>query len=234
MRIKDCLLFWIVCSFYCSDLTASTIKPLFISLGQNCWIATAIKKAGLRREAYPFDWIFSMDDEGLNKAIQEDFKYFTDKSVFIRGDYHPSSVYNQRYGLQFIHDYPYHNQIVTQSRYDGHLAVIHKKYTRRINRFRSLQKHNGKVFFFRLLYNSGKTNLNPNWRREQAIKLRESLNGYFPNLDFMLIILTPGSASVPGVGEIDGVLEFKIPSLTTSENYLDMFNELSLSATHGS
>jgi len=205
-------------------------NPIFISLGNNCWTAQALAAAGLRECAFPFDWLFSKDDEGLYRALEEDFAYFTDKDCFSPDDYNPVAVRNNRYGMIFTHDWPFPDINVTEERYSQHLDAIKIKYERRIERFRKLQKYEGKVFFFRTFSTKPEMIGEYGWNTEKARKLKECLDRYFPNLDFTLIILSCTDPDIPEVDKIEGVVEFKIKELFVQKNYLEMFTQLINSA----
>ncbi|WP_113266262.1 DUF1796 family putative cysteine peptidase [Agrobacterium cavarae] len=56
----------------------------YISLGSACNAATMIKRAGLRRASYPFDWLLNVDD-GLSvvtEIVRDDFKAISDPTGY--------------------------------------------------------------------------------------------------------------------------------------------------------
>jgi len=53
----------------------------YCSLGNNCSASTILKKAELKTESYPFDWIFS-SEQMVKHCIEDDFKIFLDKSQY--------------------------------------------------------------------------------------------------------------------------------------------------------
>ena len=56
----------------------------YISLGSACNAATMIKRAGLRRASYPFDWLLNVDD-GLavvTEILRDDFKAISDPASY--------------------------------------------------------------------------------------------------------------------------------------------------------
>lgn len=201
-------------------------KYMLISLGNNCWTASAIKSAGLRDCAFPFDWLFTLDDEGLNKVFDDDFQHFTNEAFFSRDNYNAFSVRNNYYGMIFIHDWPFNKNKVSSCRYKQHLKAIKIKYERRIARFRQLQQYDGKVYFFRTFSTHQYIQGEYGWNTEKARKLKDSLDRYFPNLDFTLVILSCTDAEIPEVNKIDGIIEFKIKDLYVHNNYLSMFKTL--------
>jgi len=225
---------WFLC-FIFSQLSAQVSaqddlfpakNSIFISLGNNCWIAQALVGAELRECAFPFDWLFSQDDEGLNRALDEDFAYFTDKDCFSSDDYHPIAVRNNHYGMIFTHDWRFPDIEMTEERYNQYLSAIKVKYDRRIERFRKLQEYKGKVFFFRTFSTHPEIVGEYGWNTTKARKLKESLDHYFPNLDFTLVILSCSDPDIPEVDKIEGVIEFKIKELYNQKKYLEMFSQL--------
>ena len=201
-------------------------NPIFVSLGNKCWTAQALQLYKLRECSFPFDWLLTLDDDGLNRALDEDFAYFTDKDCFSPNDYHPIAVGNNHYGMIFTHDWPFPNNELTEERYHQHLDIIKVKYQRRIERFRKLRNYKGKVFFFRTFSTYSDIIGEYGWNAEKVKKLKACLDHYFPNLDFTLVILSCSDPDISEIGEVKGVMEFKIKELYIQENYLNMFTQL--------
>lgn len=61
-----------------------------ISIGQHCPAATVIKVAGLRKAAYPFDWVFSGGEGWIESILNDDFKAFLDRSKYKPFDFERS------------------------------------------------------------------------------------------------------------------------------------------------
>lgn len=55
----------------------------YCSLGENCLTSYFLKRAGLKNESHPFDWMFS-SPEMVRHCIEDDFKTFLDKSQYKR------------------------------------------------------------------------------------------------------------------------------------------------------
>ena len=51
-------------------------EPLFISLGSTCTTAHMHRECGIRKAAFPFDWIVSFDSEKLIDILEENFLHF--------------------------------------------------------------------------------------------------------------------------------------------------------------
>lgn len=213
-------------SLFAKNSPALKKNVTFVSLGNNCWTAQALRAAGLRDRAFPFDWLFSLDNEGLNRALDDDFQNFTNSDFFSPDNYDCISVRNNYYGVVFTHDWPFSDHQMSPDRYNYHLDVIKTKYDRRIARFRQLREYSGKAFFFRTFSTHPDFKGEYGWNTEKAKKLKSSLDRYFPNLDFTLVILSCSDENIPEIDTIDGVLEYKISELRIQDKYLPMFNEL--------
>lgn len=161
------------------EFSLDSKEPLFVSLGPNCYIAIYLAQIGYRRASFPFDWLLTLDHNGMIKLLDDDFKYFLDPNYY--------SIHTN---LHLIHTY-YH--IEFRHEHDNDLIG---KYGRRIDRFRRLNDYAGKVFFMRQSY-SGAESPSFYWLSkdllnisfEHALELKQVLNKRFPNLDFSLVIL---------------------------------------------
>lgn len=204
-------------------------KPyLFVSLGCNCWQAVALrnKTHGLRDAAFPFDWLFTLDNDLLIKCLDEKFKYFNDPSQMRR--YEKTCVENIRYNFKFTHDWPYRDERDSAQRYREQLDFIKNKYTRRINRFDSIRDFKGKVFFVRCFQTDYQYKGEPGWNAQSAIKLNNALKRFFPDLNFTLVVVSCTDPAVSEIGDIPGIKEYKIKHLTENnyESYYTMYKDL--------
>ena len=199
---------------------------IFVSLGCNCWQADALRWHSLRNAAFPFDWLFTLDADGLIKCLDEKFKYFSEESCFLRyGNTHLENTY---YNFKFIHEWPYPDARDSKERYEGQLEFIKKKYAKRIARFDSLRFFKGKVFFMRFFQIDQNYKDKWGWNTQNAQNLNNALKRFFPELDFTLVIVSYTDKNVSEIGIIDGVKEYKIPELTADnfKAYGPMFMEL--------
>lgn len=153
--------------------------PLFISLGPVCYIAEYLAEIGYRRASFPFDWLLTLDHNGMIKLLDDDFKYFLDPSYY--------SIHTNRH---LIHNY-YH--IEFRHEHDNDFIG---KYGRRIDRFRRLNNYPGKVYFMRQSYDGAEAPANYwpskdllNISFEHALELKQVLKKRFPNLAFNLVIV---------------------------------------------
>lgn len=150
----------------------------------------------MRKEAFPFDWIVSMDLEQIVKMLEDDFKYFLDNDhLSVHGIVGDIPLRNIRYHLEFLHEGNWR-----RSHYASTMTKFKSKYERRIERFRQLNNYKGKVYFIREAYLSSlddphrvyKYEENIEISRAHANSLYEALKAYFTDLDFRLIVLNYG------------------------------------------
>lgn len=118
---------------------------LFVSLGSHCEPAVMLRFYEQRRFAYPFDWLVTIDSEGMISLLSDDFQYFLDRNFMFTFPNHFECIENSLYRIEFKHDGALLSDIDILEK-----AVA--KYGRRINRFRQLRKYTGKVFFVRTAY----------------------------------------------------------------------------------
>jgi hypothetical protein len=185
-------------------------KPLFVSLGSHCEIADTLRKEGLRKAAFPFDWLDCRDQDSLIRILDTDFEGFTDRANFIPlpDCPVPNTVYNARYKIRFHHDWPFSDNFSDPERLEQQLQFIKTKYERRIDRFRQLRFYPGKVLFVRAFFWEIGEDVGPNYN--QAVELKKALDRYFPSLNFLLIVINYTDANAPKISGIEGVHEFKI------------------------
>ena len=119
----------------------------YMSLGNECSPAAALRNLNIRAEALPFDWVES-NLQIITNCIEDNFS-----------NYHQNLRFNQRrsrlidsYGFQFPHDYPFDNSTIDDSKigegvfgeelnkqiidnWNEYHGVALEKYKRRIERF---------------------------------------------------------------------------------------------------
>ncbi len=102
-----------------------------ISLGQNCLVASALAKHGLRSTSGPFDWCTSNFMQGVIPLIENDFADFMDyKNLAIS---HIDKAFDDtKYKINYSHD--------VKTSLDEDYDLIREKYARRIDRFRKMIK----------------------------------------------------------------------------------------------
>lgn len=162
-------------------------EPLFVSLGSTCATAHMHRECGIRKAAFPFDWIISFDGEKLIDIFEEDFLHFLDTDVLeISGQ----ALLNTYYHLEFLNEGDWEDAAYS-------IKEFSLKCQRRIHRFRELANYQGKVFFVRTACPHALSDPHRIWRvkenihitYEYAEKLYQTLKAYFPKLDFELIIM---------------------------------------------
>ena len=153
-------------------------SAIVISFGQSCTVAGAMRDCGIRREAYPFDWVVSPFD-AIYKAINDDFIHFLQEdSLTVRSDNWGILDY---YGFQFVHDFPSilpndeqanligENHVTGGTLRDDWKNFIHPvqtKYQRRIERLKKILSGTDKVYIIR----------HHDTTKEQAVRIRDLLN----------------------------------------------------------
>jgi hypothetical protein len=191
-------------------------EPLFVSLGSICATAHTHRECGIRKAAFPFDWIISFDGEKLIQLLEEDFLHFLNPDVLkVSGQ----ALLNDYYHLEFLNEGDW-----SDAAYD--VKEFSLKCQRRINRFRQLANYQGKVFFVRTAYPDSLSDPFRIWKikenieitYEYAEKLHKTLKKYFPKLDFELIIMNGYDGSGFSIAEqsSDHILMVRIDSMIDS------------------
>ena len=111
----------------------------YLSLGQDCIPAVSLRNLGLRKEAYPFDWVL-LHNDALITFLSNDFQ-----------DYHTNLamnwnrwIKNTKYEVEFPHDY----DTTTDEGWREQIQSVNEKYNRRIDRFRDLMKKDTPLIVF--------------------------------------------------------------------------------------
>lgn len=176
------------------ELNICEESPLFVSLGSYCHPAHMFRYCDLRKVAFPFDWICSMDGDKLIEIIESDFKNFLNED-FLEGYEHSGALLHTYYHLEFLHEGYWRKQ--DSYLYPENMKKLKSKYGRRIERFKQLKDYKGKVFFIRCAYIHSVTDTirfyhfheNTHISDESALRLYRLLMEKYPKLDFTLVIL---------------------------------------------
>lgn len=219
----------------CKNINESeNVEPIVVSLGCHCAPAMCMTEHGLRKVAFPFDWMFTNNFEGFCRVLSSDFTDFLSEDFLDVHPYLPFVVVNKHYGIEFRHDFPRAGPSLMSSILDSdwrdHILSIKEKYNRRIARFNQLACHKGKVFFIRMAYNSP-------WPYEwpkvitqsESIILRDILKAKFPQTDFDLIVVNYVDEVDPDEyksWQIDGIRNYNINDYQSG--YRNIFKELGL------
>jgi len=168
------------------------METKFVSLGSYCEVAHNLSRSGLRLEGYPFDYITTIDSEGLLKMLEEDFEFFLDDKYLTTSPRDPDHpLYNNYYKMEFLHEGDFN--IENKEVYDTNLKIFKERYTRKIDRFRNL-KYKEKVIFIRhARYYEPRREYHDKENEyisdDYAIRLYNTLSSYFKELNFKLIII---------------------------------------------
>ena len=122
----------------------------YITIGYDCSPAAALRTAGLRDFALPFDWVVS-NLHSLQRCFEDNFKQFHTNLQF-NG---PHSRLIDAYGFQFPHDYPLRDVSDSEigegvfgeepgkpiiADWSKYYALVKEKYARRIERFNTIMR----------------------------------------------------------------------------------------------
>ncbi len=202
-------------------------NPLFVSLGSHCEVASALKRNQLRYKAFPFDWLVSLNTDGLVSLLDRDFADFLNPQYIFPDPLYSHIPEQALYKIEFRHD---ENLLKQNSEFEREKT----KHLRRIERFRQLREFPGQVFFIRIAYDIPLCGDNTYWLKKDEVaisslnarKLKEALDRYFPELNFTLIILNYVEDFSFPIQEIDNLIEFKIRKSQRNSDFLDILNVL--------
>jgi hypothetical protein len=161
-----------------------------ISLGTDCSPAVIIRDLGLRKNAYPFDWVDLHNNHNIIiRCIENNFETFHNNVYLSKNK---TRIIDEN-NIQFPHDYPtkelketydingennnIEEKIIINNWKDYELGVKNK-YKRRCNRFMNILNGNQKIIFFH------RGNL------DGCIELYNYIKNKYPNLVFALIVAT--------------------------------------------
>ncbi len=207
-------------------------EPLFVSLGSHCEPAVMIREKQLRKAAFPFDWLLTLNHEGFLSVLETDFQYFSDENCLFKNPVHPQILDNSVYKIEYSHDWPFADSVIGEERTKSQIAQMKLKYQRRIDRFRDLRNYPGKVFFIRSAFEimnghypygaePGKEAID----RNQAEEIYSALERYFLDLDFTLVIVNYKEED-PHDFDSDRILDFTVRKDHRNEDYYLILNML--------
>lgn len=215
------------------------IGTTIISLGGDCTTASILRKLGMRKSAYPFDWMYS-SSQAICQAIEEDFSHFlAPNTLHLSDNKHMIIDY---YGFCFVHDFPtiHHDAALTdkdsrettfiRDDWRNFIDQISNKYKRRIDRLKLAFQSNDQIFLIRY---DGR--LDQDW----ATKLKTTLITKYPYSNFTIICLSSPQIWLDQTGlirEINWNLKriraFLIPPPTAGQNFWagckELFNTLGI------
>lgn len=121
-----------------------------IPLGSTCSIAYQLKRLGLRKSAYPFDWVRINNLALVSKLIDTDFKQFLKRESFKFTEISDQFAVNGRMRsylyqnnfCRFFHDFENYINDISFKKFC-------EKYNRRIDRFYNVIKERKKLLFIR-------------------------------------------------------------------------------------
>lgn len=167
-------------------------EPIIVSLGSTCEVAHFLRNCNMRKAAFPFDWITTIDSEKFLDVLDQDFRHFFDEDFLYVGGSGPGPLIHSYYRIEFLHEGDFRG-----GSYAPNMEKLKVKYKRRINRFRSLSEYQGKVIFVRTAFQYSTTDPhryyfcanNLEITDEYATRLYQILRNHFPLLDFSLVVI---------------------------------------------
>jgi hypothetical protein len=162
---------------YCADRESAIIETesnnqpydVAVSLGDLCQVAWQLSHHNLRGAAFPFDWLITPFESLYSFLMIEGANFIARENLVVVYGEIPH-IEDSFYRIKFLHDFSM-SPVVLEN-YDD----IKKKYDRRIKRFFELLHSNKKVLFIRrgITY-------------EQACRLENFFNTYYPNLNYTIL-----------------------------------------------
>lgn len=101
------------------------MDTIYVSLGSTCEISHILKYSQLRKQAFPFDWITTIDSDKFIQLIQDDFKFFLDPKYLVSTNIDPFPLINTYYNIEFLHDGIFNNELFEQKKIYNNLILIY-------------------------------------------------------------------------------------------------------------
>jgi len=208
-----------------------------MSLGHGCQASAHLKRRGLSRVSFPFDWIGDasihneenefkpMDQEevsGYVKVIENDFNGLwnaedLDVTIVEKWGDNPQKVVDRKYNIGSVHEFEVGHVF-------DNIERVQMMFERRIKRFNSVMNSNEPVLLIRTMMNERSSRL-----------MSDMISKKYPNLDFTILVINReyeplGSWDIPNVIKIN--LEFAPDwdALNPSYNHLwnNIFNSFNI------
>lgn len=147
------------------------METQYVSLGTLCHTAQLLKNIGLRKEAMPFDWVFSSPFV-LMDCLKTKFSVFRDVKQHCRASLHKSGHIS--YGTNFFN----HKDITCENDL--------KYYERAISRFTNIEENAVFVIGF---YNNSVSESNIDYTEKSVELIQNSLKQYFNGKQHLLVCI---------------------------------------------
>jgi hypothetical protein len=145
------------------------------SLGPHCHSSYLLKSNNLKKESYPFDWIFT-NHSIIKQILDNDFEYFLDKKYYI--DLRTSACGHSLYhNSMFWH----HNPLKNTENYNY--------FVRCVNRFREMLSSEQEKLFLYLVKDIKE--IDEKTFQNDMIMLNEKLKSKTTNFTLLAVIITP-------------------------------------------
>lgn len=167
------------------------------SLGEACFIASSLKRAGLRRFSGPFDWVADAPFEKRMELLRlgfpgffnkEDLEPLGQKVSYAADSSVPHAVYyNVRTGLRHPHDFPFHGD------FNRAYIALREKYERRCQRLVHMLRTSRNVL---MVY--GETDKAVmSLEKKEVLSLLSRLQASYPESNLDLLYLKRDNSKAP-------------------------------------
>jgi len=152
------------------------------SLGTNCHSSSILKRCGLKKCSYPFDWIMMADPcKCIIDCIEDDFKIFLNKSYY-------RSISENQCGHSLYGDslWWHHNPLNNINTYNY--------YIRCVNRFKNLINSKEHKLFIMIFIN-GEHDSHSEDHSDKMIEFNNKFSNYTSNYTLLIIIHYPNETN---------------------------------------
>ena len=141
------------------------------SLGNLCHASQILKNNNLKKSSYPFDWIFS-NNNNIIHCIEDDFKKFLDKSYYV-------NISNKKCGHSYYNErmFNHHNPLNNENDYNY--------YVRCVNRFKNLLQCEEQKLFIMIFVNMDNFEEN---LKNNIINFNNKFSKYTKNYKLLVIL----------------------------------------------
>jgi len=193
----------------------------FCSFGTLCYSSTFLKRHKLKKESYPFDWVFSTPKIIID-CLETDFKYFLDKRYYTQDTttFNNTNIYYYKSGLTMFN----HHNPKREKDYEYYKRCIDRFY-------KMLASPEKKLFIITFidkesyinLYFENKVNRVYDTTKEDIIEFNEKLKKYTSNYTLLCIFQKKSDNIKHTFTSYDNIdfLDYESKSFTYGIHFLD-------------
>lgn len=123
---------------------------LVISLGEDCSCATYLRKFGLRKKSFPYDWLCGASFNTRVNLLLDNFKDFLNKEDFKINEKAQNNTSGDKRNTSYVNlknDFVFHHDFRADTPFDNMFPMVEEKYSRRISRMYNLIQTSQNVLF---------------------------------------------------------------------------------------